>query len=350
MIDGEFLFRDARAFVQLLGLFLASLLFTPTPKPLFPTPPPRPSPGNAIAAKVREELKVQVDEMQSTLGVTPGLAVVLVGERRDSATYVRAKKKACAEIGIRSVGIDFPADVTQEELVAKVNELNADPSINGILVQLPLPSHIDENTVLACISADKDVDGLHPLNVAQLANTKTHAGSRQGFSFDHINFHVSCTPQGCIELLDRSGVVIEGKEAVVLGRSNIVGIPVALLLMQRNATVTIAHSRTKNLEDTIRRADIVVAAVGRAEMVKGSWLKPGCVVIDVGINSVDDATDKRGYRLVGDVEFASCKEVASQITPVPGGVGPMTIAMLLRNTVSGTRRTALAALPKPPAP
>jgi len=269
------------------------VLTVPNPLPLLSTPP-----GNAIAAKIREELKTSVDEMKETLGVTPGLAVVLVGERRDSATYVRMKKKACAEIGIRSVGIDLPATISQADLVAKVNELNADPTINGILVQLPLPSHIDENVVLAEISADKDVDGLHPLNVAQLANTKTHASKGgNSFSFDHINFHVSCTPQGCIELLDRSGVVIEGKEAVVLGRSNIVGIPVALLLMQRNATVTIAHSRTKDLEGTIKRADIVVAAVGRAEMVKAAWLKPGCVVVDVGINSVDDPSDKRGSSL-----------------------------------------------------
>ena len=189
---------------------------------------------------------------------------------------------------------------------ANAFDYGADPSINGILVQLPLPSHIDENVVLAEISADKDVDGLHPLNVAQLANTKTHASKGgNSFSFDHINFHVSCTPQGCIELLDRSGVVIEGKEAVVLGRSNIVGIPVALLLMQRNATVTIAHSRTKDLEGTIKRADIVVAAVGRAEMVKAAWLKPGCVVVDVGINSVDDASDKRGACLFSSFSFSS---------------------------------------------
>lgn len=200
------------------------------------------------------------------------------------------------------------------------------------------------------ILPEKDVDGLHPLNVAQLANTKTHAPGRSSWSFDSIDFHVSCTPQGCIELLDRSGVVIEGKQAVVLGRSNIVGIPVALLLMQRNATVTIAHSRTKDIEATVRAADIVIAAVGRAEMVRGSWIKSGAVVIDVGINTVDDPTDKRGYRLVGDVNFAECKEVASKITPVPGGVGPMTIAMLLRNTVNGCRRTALATLPPVPVP
>jgi 5,10-methylene-tetrahydrofolate dehydrogenase/methenyl tetrahydrofolate cyclohydrolase len=250
--------------------------------------------GNAIAATIREELKIKVENVKATLGVTPGLAVVLVGERRDSATYVRAKKRGCAEIGITSFGIDLPGDVSQADLIKQVDQLNADPAVHGILVQLPLPSHIDEHAVLDRISQEKDVDGLHPLNVAQLANTKTHAPGRAAWSFDNIDFHVSCTPQGCIELLDRSGVVIEGKNAVVLGRSNIVGIPVALLLMQRNATVTIAHSRTKDLEEVIRRSDIVVAAVGRAEMVKGSWLKPGAVVIDVGINSVDDPSDKRG--------------------------------------------------------
>jgi len=269
--------------------------------------------GNAIAAQIRAELKASVTELKESLGATPGLAVILVGERRDSATYVRSKKRACQEVGIASFGFDYPSTVTQAELIAKIEELNADPLVNGILVQLPLPPHIDEAAVLFKISQAKDVDGLHPLNVAQLANTKTHAPGkkyariylsdisvlalltgRAAWSFDSIGFHVSCTPQGCIELLDRSGVVIEGKDAVVIGRSNIVGIPVALLLMQRNATVTIAHSRTKDIEATIRRADIVVAAVGRAEMVKGSWLKPGAVVIDVGINSVDDPSDKRG--------------------------------------------------------
>ena len=302
--------------------------------------------GNAIAADIRVELKAKVEELKNQLGVVPGLAVVLVGDRRDSATYVRSKKKACAEIGITSFGIDFPASVTQDELIAKVDELNADPAVHGILVQLPLPSHIDERSVLDRISQEKDVDGLHPLNVAQLANTKTHSSGRAGWSFDNLDFHVSCTPQGCIELLDRCGVSIEGKDAVVLGRSNIVGIPVALLLMQRNATVTIAHSRTKDIEATVRRADIVVAAVGRAEMVQGSWIKPGAAVIDVGINSKDDPTDKRGvsrshnltapfplypflhtfpcnfftvrigYRLVGDVDYESCRQNASYITPV----------------------------------
>jgi len=306
--------------------------------------------GNKTAADIRNELRLKVEQTKNELGVTPGLAVILVGARRDSATYVRSKKKACAEIGITSFGIDYPAEVTQEELIAKLDELNADPAVHGILVQLPLPPHLDEHAVLDRISQEKDVDGLHPLNVAQLANTKTHSSGRGAWSFDDLDFHVSCTPQGCIELLDRSGVTIEGKDAVVLGRSNIVGIPVALLLMQRNATVTIAHSRTKNIEETVRRADIVVAAVGRAEMVKGSWIKPGAVVIDVGINSKDDPSDKRGYRLVGDVDYEECKAQASLITPVPGGVGPMTIAMLMRNTVNAARRSALALQAKAAAP
>lgn len=296
--------------------------------------------GKAIAADIRQELKVQVEQLQETTGVTPGLAVILVGARPDSATYVRMKKRACEETGIASFGVDYPADVTEEELVAKVKELNADPRVHGILVQLPLPAHINEENVLHAIAVDKDVDGLHPLNVAQLASTKTHGG-RSAFSFDNIDFHVACTPQGCIELLDRSGVAIQGKEAVVLGRSNIVGIPVSLLLMQRNATVTIVHSRTPNPAEVVKRADIVVAGVGRAEMVKGDWIKPGATVIDVGINSVPDASTKSGYRLVGDVDFASCVDVAGKITPVPGGVGPMTIAMLLRNTVNGAKREAV---------
>lgn len=301
--------------------------------------------GTEIAATIRAELKNAVDALKAIDAEhgTPGLAVVLVGSRRDSATYVRMKKKACAEVGVNSIGVDLPVDVPQEDLIKAVDELNSNPLVDGILVQLPLPPHIDEAAVLSRVSQGKDVDGLHPLNVAQLANTKTHGGRSSWADFNSLGFHIACTPQGCIELLDRSNVSIEGKEAVVLGRSNIVGIPVALLLMQRNATVTIAHSRTKNLEDVIRRADIVVAAVGRACMVKGSWLKAGAVVIDVGINSVDDASDKRGYRLVGDVDFESAKEVAGLITPVPGGVGPMTIAMLLRNTVNACRRRMEAA-------
>jgi len=295
--------------------------------------------GTATAKALREELKVKVEAMKEKNGVTPGLAVILVGERRDSQSYVRSKKKACAEVGIESFGFDYSADIEQEVIIEKVRELNADPKVHGILVQLPLPSHIEEAEVLNAISPEKDVDGLHPLNVASLA--KGHDTRKGGkFSLDTVDYHIACTPQGCIELLERYGVEIQGKNAVVLGRSNIVGIPVALLLMHKNATVTIAHSRTQNLPEVLGRADIVVAAVGRPEMVKGSWLKPGCVLIDVGINSVDDPTDKRGYRLVGDAETSSCKEVASLITPVPGGVGPMTIAMLLRNTVYGAERSA----------
>lgn len=286
--------------------------------------------GNAIAAQIRIELKQAVTEMKESLDANPGLAVVLVGDRKDSATYVRMKKKACAEVGVESFGFDYPSDVTQEELLAKIEELNGDPRVHGILVQLPLPPHINEAAIVHKIKQDKDVDGLHPLNIAELTNTKSNSP-----------LHVSCTPQGCIELLLRSGVKIEGKEAVVLGRSNIVGMPVALLLMQRNATVTIAHSKTKDLPSVLKRADIVVAAIGRANFVQGDWLKPGCVVLDVGINSVEDATDKRGYRLVGDCHFESCSKIASQITPVPGGVGPMTIAMLLKNTITGARRAAL---------
>eukprot|EP00640_Fibrocapsa_japonica_P003272 CAMPEP_0113943532 /NCGR_PEP_ID=MMETSP1339-20121228/25722_1 /TAXON_ID=94617 /ORGANISM="Fibrocapsa japonica" /LENGTH=320 /DNA_ID=CAMNT_0000948431 /DNA_START=238 /DNA_END=1200 /DNA_ORIENTATION=+ /assembly_acc=CAM_ASM_000762 len=296
--------------------------------------------GKAIAATIRQEIAAGVTELTGTGAPAPGLAVVLVGERRDSATYVRMKKKACEEVGITSYGFDFPADVTQEELVTKVQELNNDPAVNGILVQLPLPSHIDERVVLDTISQEKDVDGLHPLNVAALCQGRTHAGQAMSWDFDKIDFHIACTPQGCIELLDRSGVEIKGARAVVLGRSNIVGIPVAMLLMHRNATVTIVHSRTVDIPSVVKQADIVVAAVGRAQMVKGDWLKPGAVVIDVGINSIDDASKKSGYRLVGDVDFEEAKMVASKITPVPGGVGPMTIAMLLRNTLNGAKRLA----------
>ena len=273
---------------------------------------------------------------------TPGLAVILVGARRDSQTYVRMKKKACEECDIASFGFDYPDTVTEEELLAKIKELNEDPAVHGILVQLPLPKHIDENAILNSVSRLKDVDGLHPLNAASLCSTATHVGTERlnwESGFSSIPFHVACTPQGCIELLDRIGVTMKGKRAAVIGRSNLVGLPVAMLLMHRNATVTIVHSKTVDAESVVKEADIVIAAVGRAEMVKADWLKPGCVVVDVGINSVDDPSAKRGYRLVGDVDYAGCKEVASAITPVPGGVGPMTIAMLLRNTLNSCKRS-----------
>lgn len=282
--------------------------------------------GKAIAATIREEIRRDVEALKARFGQVPGLATVLVGARKDSQTYVRMKKKACAEVGIRSFGHDLPADVSQDDLIDVVRKLNADPAVNGILVQLPLPDHIDDEAVLAAISIDKDVDGFHPLNIGRLSMKRRDP------------LYVPCTPKGCIELLDRSGVEIAGKHAVVLGRSNIVGLPVAMLLLHRNATLTVCHSRTADLPAVVRQADILVAAVGRPEMVRGDWLKPGVAVIDVGVNAVDDPEDPRGYRLVGDVAFEEALEVAGAITPVPGGVGPMTIAMLLRNTTDGATR------------
>ena len=267
--------------------------------------------------------------MKAAAGQAPGLAVVLVGDRKDSETYVRSKKKACAEAGIESFGTDLPGDATQEEVLRVVEAYNADPAVHGILVQLPMPDHIDEEAVLSAISVDKDVDGFHPLNMGMLALRGRDP------------LFVPCTPKGSIALLERSGVQISGKKAVVIGRSNIVGQPAALLLQRRDATVTIVHSRTPpdDMKAIVQDADIVVAAVGRAEMVKGDWIKPGAAVIDVGINAVDDASKKRGYRLVGDVDFEGASQVAGKITPVPGGVGPMTIAMLLENTVESAART-----------
>ena len=232
-------------------------------------------------------------------------------------------------------------EVTEQILLDKISEWNADDRVHGILVQLPLPEKIDEARILKAVLPEKDVDGLHPANTARLFNTATHAGTAKlnWKDFTSVPFHIPCTPQGCIELLDRIGIDIEGKNAVVIGRSNLVGLPVAMLLLHRNATVTIVHSRTKNIEGVVKQADIVVAAVGKAHMVPKSWLKEGCAVIDVGINSVDAPDTKRGYKLVGDVKYDEAKDVAEWITPVPGGVGPMTIAMLLRNTWNSWRRT-----------
>jgi 5,10-methylene-tetrahydrofolate dehydrogenase/methenyl tetrahydrofolate cyclohydrolase len=283
--------------------------------------------GKAIAATIHGEVAADVEALKAQYGKVPGLATVLVGERKDSQTYVRMKKKACAEVGITSFGHDLPEDISQEELLKVVRDLNANPEVNGILVQLPLPDHIDDEEVLGAIDLEKDVDGFHPINIGRLSMKRRDP------------LFVPCTPKGCIELLDRSGIEIEGKRAVVLGRSNIVGLPVAMLLLHRNATLTICHSRTKDLPGVVREADILIAAVGRAEMVRGDWVKPGVAVIDVGINAVDDPTRERGYRLVGDVAFDEVKEVAAAITPVPGGVGPMTIAMLLRNTTDSAKHT-----------
>eukprot|EP00560_Eucampia_antarctica_P007921 CAMPEP_0197824432 /NCGR_PEP_ID=MMETSP1437-20131217/1672_1 /TAXON_ID=49252 ORGANISM="Eucampia antarctica, Strain CCMP1452" /NCGR_SAMPLE_ID=MMETSP1437 /ASSEMBLY_ACC=CAM_ASM_001096 /LENGTH=305 /DNA_ID=CAMNT_0043424051 /DNA_START=414 /DNA_END=1331 /DNA_ORIENTATION=+ len=298
--------------------------------------------GKAIAQTIRNEISEGVKALLVKDGKVPGLAVILVGARRDSQTYVRMKKRACEECGIASFGFDYPETATEDELVAKILELNADPKVHGILVQLPIPAHMSEGRVLNTIDPTKDVDGLHSYNVAALSSTSTHAtstGKLDWSKLSSIPFHIACTPQGCMELLDRSGVVLKGANAVVIGRSNLVGLPVALLLMHRDATVTIVHSKTVDASTIVARADVVVAAVGRAHMVHKDWIKPGAVVIDVGINSVDDPTAKRGYRLVGDVDYANVKEVASQITPVPGGVGPMTIAMLLRNTLNSCSRS-----------
>eukprot|EP00242_Pyramimonas_sp_CCMP2087_P005590 CAMPEP_0198210152 /NCGR_PEP_ID=MMETSP1445-20131203/19738_1 /TAXON_ID=36898 /ORGANISM="Pyramimonas sp., Strain CCMP2087" /LENGTH=360 /DNA_ID=CAMNT_0043884139 /DNA_START=63 /DNA_END=1145 /DNA_ORIENTATION=+ len=282
--------------------------------------------GKATAATVRQEIKDEIERIKTATGKVPGLAVVLVGARKDSETYVRSKKKGCEETGIASFGTDLPEDVTEDELLEVVRKYNADPAVHGILVQLPLPKHINEERVLGEISFEKDVDGFHPLNIGYLAQRGRNPMA------------VACTPKGCIELLERYNVQISGKIAVVIGRSNIVGMPAALLLQRRDATVTVVHSRTPNPEEIIRKADIIIAAVGIPEFVKGDWVKPGAAVIDVGINAVDDATKKRGYRLVGDVAFDEVKEVAACITPVPGGVGPMTIAMLLQNTLEGFKR------------
>jgi 5,10-methylene-tetrahydrofolate dehydrogenase/methenyl tetrahydrofolate cyclohydrolase len=276
--------------------------------------------GKLIAQEVRDGVAAAVAKRSAAGKSKPTLATVLVGERVDSATYVRNKGKACEELGMGSVSHHLPADISQEELEKLIKSLNDDKTVNGILVQLPLPSHLNEERVLQLISIEKDVDGFSPINIGRLAQK----GREPLF--------VPCTPNGCIYLLDKAGVPIEGANAVVLGRSNIVGMPASLLLVSRNATVTICHSRTKNLPDMVRQADILIAAIGRTEMVRGDWIKPGAAVIDVGMNSKPDATKKSGYRLVGDVNFDEAKEVAGFITPVPGGVGPMTIAMLMKNT------------------
>jgi len=288
--------------------------------------------GTAIAQKVRDEVKEKVAARIAAGKSQPGLATVLVGERVDSATYVSMKQKACADLGMTSYHHPVPADISQEDLEKLIKELNADPKVNGILVQLPLPNHLDEERVLQLISIEKDVDGFSPINIGRLAQK----GREPLF--------VPCTPYGCIYLLKEAGVEISGANAVVLGRSNIVGMPAALLLIGENATVTVCHSRTKNLPDVVRQADIIIAAIGRAEMVRGDWVKPGAAIIDVGINGIplfnedgspliSEKTGKQRQKLVGDVNFEEAKEVAGYITPVPGGVGPMTIAMLMANTL-----------------
>ncbi len=284
--------------------------------------------GKAFAGALRERIGAAVPAFVASTGRKPGLAVVLVGEDPASQVYVRSKGKSTVEAGMASIEHRLDDSASQAELLALVDQLNRDPGVDGILVQLPLPKHIDEASVIAAIDPDKDVDGFHVVNAGRLA-----VGA-EGF--------VPCTPLGCLMLLkDRLGD-LAGLDAVVIGRSNIVGKPMAQLLIQQSCTVTVAHSRTKNLPDVVRRADIVVAAVGRPEMIRGDWIKPGAVVIDVGINRVPGAEPGK-TRLVGDVAYAEAAEVAGAITPVPGGVGPMTIAVLLRNTlVAAHRREGLA--------
>ena len=283
--------------------------------------------GKAIAAELREDVAKGVKELIAAGGTKPGLATVLVGDNPASHTYVRMKRKACAKAGIESFHHELPDDASQEEVEKLLQKLNVDSAVHGSLVQLPLPAGLDEEKILRTISIEKDVDGFHPVNIGRLAQK----GREPLF--------VPCTPAGCMILLEKAGAQIEGANAVVVGRSNIVGMPAALLLVKANATTTICHSRTKDLPAVCREADILIAAIGRAEMIRGDWIKPGAYVIDVGMNRVDDPSRERGYRLTGDVAFDEAMEVAAAITPVPGGVGPMTIAGLLANTLRSAQRT-----------
>lgn len=289
--------------------------------------------GTAVAQAVRDDVAREVAELKA-FGVTPGLTVVIVGEDPASQTYVAAKEKASREAGMKGETIRLPAETPQADLEALIDRLNADATVHGILVQSPLPRHMDANTVVRRILPEKDVDGFHPVNVGKLL-----IGEKDGFA--------PCTPAGVQELLVRYGVETKGKEVVVVGRSNIVGKPMAALLVQQgvgaDCTVTVCHSRTRDLTFHTRRADIVIAALGKPEMITGDMLRPGAVVIDVGISRIEDSTRARGYRLAGDVHFESASKVASLITPVPGGVGPMTIAMLLKNTVRAARQAHTAA-------
>lgn len=270
--------------------------------------------GKALSQEIRRQLANEIKESN----LSPGLAVVLVGEDPASQIYVRNKEKGCHEIGIQSFSHHLPATTSEDDLLSLIHTLNADEGVHGILVQLPLPKHISETTILEAISFKKDVDGFHPVNVGHLVSGRPSLRP--------------CTPLGIMALIDKSGMELNGQQAVVVGRSHIVGKPIAIMLLERHATVTICHSRTKNLPELVKSADLVIAAIGRAEMIKGDWIKSGAVVIDVGINRTTEG------KVVGDVEFESAKKVAHAITPVPGGVGPMTIAMLLGNTVKAAKK------------
>lgn len=281
--------------------------------------------GRAVAERIRAKIAEQVQALKDQHGIHPGLAVVLIGDNQASATYVRMKRRACGEAGINSFAFELPAAVSQAEVETLITELNARDDVHGILIQLPLPAHLDEAKILGMVNLDKDVDGFHSINIGRLAMK----GLDPTF--------VPATPTGVIRLLDEYNVPLAGANAVVLGRSNIVGMPVSLLLVKRDATVTICHSRTKDLPGVIRQADVLIAAVGRPKMVKADWLKPGVVVIDVGTTPIPDPANPGKNIIVGDVDFESAKEVASMITPVPKGVGPMTIAMLLENTLKSAQ-------------
>lgn len=274
--------------------------------------------GKEVSAAVRAEIKAEVEKLKKEYNITPGLAVILVGSDPASSVYVRNKHKACAEVGMESYQIMMPEETTEEELLSKIDELNKDDAVHGILVQMPLPKHISEEKVVDAIYPDKDVDAFHPINVGKISLGK----------YDFL----PCTPAGVMELLKYYNVDPCGKECVVLGRSNIVGKPMAQLLLTRNGTVTVCHSRTKNLAEVISRADILVVAIGKPNFIKGENIKPGAVVVDVGINRLDNG------KLAGDVDFESASCVASMITPVPGGVGPMTITMLLKNTLTAAKK------------
>ena len=276
--------------------------------------------GKSLALSIREQIGKDVAQLAEQANVTPGLAAILVGDDPASAIYVKNKKTACGKAGIYAEENKLPASTTQSELLALIEKMNADPKIHGILVQLPLPKHINSKVILESVSPEKDVDGFHPYNVGRLVAAEP--------------VFVPCTPKGVMRMIQSTGLPIEGKRAVIIGRSNIVGKPVALLLMHSNATVTVCHSRTKDLPSVCREADILVAAIGRAHFVTGDMIKKGAIVIDVGINRLEDG------RLVGDVDFEAAKEQAGWITPVPGGVGPMTIAMLLQNTLESAKRFA----------
>ena len=284
--------------------------------------------GKQLAQNLRGEIAAGVERLRAEKGVTPGLAVILVGDNPASVSYVTAKEKACAEAGMLSREIRLPAETTEADLVALVGELNDDPAIHGILVQLPVPKHISDKAVIDAIAPEKDVDGFTPVNVGRMM-----IGER---------CFLPCTPHGIIKLIEFSGMDVRGKHAVVIGRSNIVGKPVAALLSRKetNATVTLCHTGTPDVGKFTREADVVVVAAGRPNTLTGDMLKPGAVVIDVGVNRVPDATKPKGFRLVGDADFESCAKVAGAITPVPGGVGPMTITMLLWNTLESARRFA----------